>query len=163
MDDLIQLLVFVAVVFFSLLAGGKKRGQKRRPPRPARPHPVEPRELPSAPRVRARSEGPAPRAQVAEDLLEILSGRVPESLRAVEARARRRVPAPPEVDDEAQSLESLEEEGSAAHQRFHERYVDQHAVPTTTSGPRGARRITPSTAREAVIWRTIISPPKSME
>ncbi len=83
-------------------------------------------------------------------------------------------PEPPEakepaslerIEEEATSLETLEPAGRESHRRFHERYVDKPPPPPSQPVrpvPRW-RRITPNTAREAVIWRTIFSPPKGLD
>lgn len=82
-------------------------------------------------------------------------------------------PQPPEakeavslerITEEAASLETLKPAGGESHRRFHERYVDAPPPPSQPVRPVPRwRRITPNTAKEAVIWRTIFSPPKGLD
>ncbi len=193
MGDFIELLIFLAVVFFTLLAGGRKKragtgAQAGRPPRP-RPRPETrptrerrewdpPRTEPGA--IGAPSRGAPPERRPAEpqplptregltrDILELLGAQLPEP--AVETQLEAAPPwaaeaqSPRQVDIEAQSLESLEAAGGRDHDLFHKRYVDAPQEPTERETPRASlRRLTPKTARQAVIWKTILSPPKGWD
>jgi hypothetical protein len=66
-----------------------------------------------------------------------------------------------EIDDEARSLETLTPLGEASHRRFHEQYIEPDLAPQPVR--RSRYRLTPKTAREAVVWTAIFSPPKGYE
>jgi hypothetical protein len=66
------------------------------------------------------------------------------------------------MDDEARPIEVLGPEPSASHREFHERYVDA-LESGLAARPSIVRRLTPRTAREAVIWKTIFDKPKGLE
>jgi hypothetical protein len=184
MDDLVSLLIFLGVFIFSLLAGGKKRkAQQQRPPTRARPPtaagPRE-RQVPATERLTSRPEalaterpasrpvGATPRGDqgtasnepkdMVEGLLDLLRGRIPIEM----------PPKPVEqpeilVDDEAQSLEELRPDREREHREFHEKYVALSTPARVTSRPRSRYRLTPKTAREAVVWTAIFTKPKGLE
>ncbi len=174
MGDFVELIIFLAVVFFSLLAGGSKKkkqqGQQQRRQLPQR-QPQQPVEQPVQRRVPPRSEparealaeptGPGERHNLAQQIFDMLSEQLPEV-----TRAEASPPEPPqpvtleEVDVQPQSLESLEPDRAASHERFHERYVED-SKPARVLRREG--RFSPANAREAVIWKAIFSPPKGME
>jgi hypothetical protein len=173
MDDLFQLLIFVGVIVLSLIAGGKKkksRPQQPRSPRPppqaaARPRPPQSRPRPhdaARPPQRVEPVANAPqREEVMENLLDILRGRVPMP----EPAAR---PPPSvvqeDVDDEAVSLEQIDVDRAAAHQSFHDKYVEEPHEVARVSRPTPHRyRLTPRTAREAVVWTAIFTRPKGLD
>jgi hypothetical protein len=168
--DFIELLIFLAVVFFSLLAGGAKKrrtGTGRAassPPRPPRPPQTRPTQVPRE----ALPEAPSPREGVARELLELLGAQLPEPV----AEPQVEEPPPPfpeavsleRTDFKAESLESLQPAGDKDHDLFHQRYVDAPQEPAKPETPRAHfRRLTPKTARQAVIWKTILSPPKGWD
>lgn len=174
--DLFQLVIFLLIVLSALFGTMKKKKPpssgrspaQRRPPRPPARRPTQ------APQPSARSR-PLPTGErpdeenwldLLREQLDIAAGRAPTprrtepplpeggSGRAVESLER--VPAV-----EAQSLETLEPAGGERHRRFHDRYVEPLAVPGVKRHP-GVRlpSLTPGTAREAMIWREVIGPPK---
>ena len=193
MGDFVELIIFLAVVLVAMLAGGKKRGQQqqqRRTPsgRPAarpvrRPTPTVPdrerrepeeRSAPLTP-VPTESAGEPTRQSVAREILELLGAELEEQ------RAPPAPPTPPPrdavaLDDyrrdavslerpprEPQALDSVELSRQREHDEFHDRYVDVQAEPQPRRPRSRYHRLTPRTAREAVIWKTIISPPKALE
>ena len=170
MDDLVQVLVIGAIILFSILsgAGKKKRAQVRPPaprPRPSRPTvpergPVE--DARSAPGVPVRSQPQLPetaadgQTEVMEGLLDLLRGRVPLE-----------VPAPPlepplPAEDEAVSLEDLEPDMAASHQAFQEKYVAATQPPSKVPRRVSRYQLTPTTARDAIVWSEIFGKPKGM-
>ncbi len=153
MEDLVTLLIFAGVFIFSLIAGGKKkkRAQGQRPP--ARPRPqvaVRPSPEPT------QSGEPQ---ELVEGLLDLLRGRIPTEMRVEPGPA----PPPVEVDDEAVSLEVMVPDREQEHQEFHDKYVATSVPATVTPRPRSRYRLTPKTAREAVVWTAIFTRPKGME
>jgi len=171
MEDLVTLLIFGAVFIFSLMAGKKKKAQGQRPPARARSQAAvrpSPRRTPagsSAPLQPVASATPAQRSkpsgepqEMVEGLLDLLRGRIPIEVRAPEPETEPRV----DVDDEAQSLMSAPDR-EREHREFHEKYV-AHSVPATVTPRSQSRyRLTPKTAREAVVWTAIFTKPKGME
>jgi hypothetical protein len=102
-----------------------------------------------------------------QDLLAVLQGRVPEPA------TPREEPPPPEpeqreavsLDDfrrEQRTLETLEPAGGASHVEFHERYLSDEPEAVQRR-PSRFRRVSPRSAREAIIWKTIFETPKGME
>jgi len=164
MEDLVSLLIFAAVFIFSLLAGGKKKRAKGKRP-PVRPQPqAAVRESPrtaqptmAAAPTREPKPGGEPQEMV-EGLLDLLRGRIPIEARTPQAEPEARV----DIDDEAQSLMGAPDRAQE-HREFHNKYVE-HSVPATvTSRPQSRYRLTPKTAREAVVWTAIFTKPKGME
>jgi hypothetical protein len=164
MEDLVSLLIFGAVFIFSLLAGGKKkRAQQQRPP--VRPQPraaVEQRRstaqsaTAATPTRQPKPGGEPP--ELVEGLLDLLRGRIPLETRTPQVEPEPRV----DIDDEAQSLMEVPDRAQE-HQEFHDKYVE-HSVPATvTWRPRSRYRLTPKTAREAVVWTAIFTKPKGLE
>ena len=159
MEDIVQLVIFLAVIFFGLMmgAGKKKRQQQQRPAQrpPARPVPE---------RAAARApEGKPARQRFAQEIMDLLQAQLPEPAVEEPERQPREAVSLEVIEEEAQSLETLEPAGGRSHQVFHERYMEQPESKPKESRPSRFRRITPRTAREAVIWRTIFSPPKGLE
>lgn len=161
MDELAQLIIFIVIALVAMLGSAKKKPQQRQPPRPVRRPPVPRRPTGVPPSVDTSRE------RLKEDLLDLLQGRVPSPPRRPPAPPPLPVPEPDRSiefppEEEARSIESLEPEGSASHAAFHEKYVE---APQPASEVRRAlvRRLTPRTAREAVIWKTIFDKPKGME
>jgi len=164
MDGLLEVLVVAGVFFLLSALGGKRKPQTRpgpdarRPQVPARPRP----QMPAPRRAAGRAPGPpAARGEPAtltEALFAVLRGEVPET-----------APPPPRGEfipegPEAVSLETLEPAGEASHARFEAKYVD-HPSTFEVHGKRRACRVhlTPKTAREAVVWTAIFSPPKGLQ
>ena len=154
MDDLGQIIFVVLFILFGLISSSKK---KKGPPKPgtrARQVPRDAARPSGAAQNRSREqeaapvgtdlpiqpEGPSvsdrmlrPKAALADELLVLLKGQTePES----EAAATL-----PEVDDEAQSLETLEPAGQESHERFSERYVEEIPIrrPYALTDPTAAR------------------------
>lgn len=175
MDELVQFAVFVVFILFWLIGTGRKKSKRPpQPPQRARPQVrARPRAAPSAgaPTGRApaptRQAPPPPRRQpetLADLLRDVLQGELPDAMRVPEPEPEPYEFGAPEAEvlpEEAASLETLEPTGEQSHRVFHERYVDVPAV----SAPRARHRyrLTPTTAREAVIWTAIFSHPKGME
>jgi hypothetical protein len=216
-EDLIQILVALAVLF-GLFGGGRKkqpsgedRSRRARPspqrPRHPGPGPTQPQVPPSRPVPQggrppppARIEVKAPPQTIAEEVYRILSGeldvelerRREETLEAegagleaerVEAVERARIedlrPVEEITEVEAYSLETLEPAGEASHREFHRKYG---VVPAPGPAPAPAARTAPAarapgpplvtrqrlaldvkSARQAMLWREILGPPKSLE
>lgn len=197
--DLLQLLIFVAIVALSLFSGSRKKRRssgataRRTAPRPPafpadrgagdRTGPVSrPMSSPQGPRPTAQRP-PDPDA-IVRNLYDLLQGRLPterppfeveptpeeirspevepgfEELRPIEQERPEEVVEGPE----AISLETLEAAGEASHVRFHEKYFGASPSGEPAGGaspvPRRARRVSPRTAREAVIWTAIFGRPK---
>lgn len=163
MDELVSLLIFAGVFIFSLLAGGKKKAQGKRPP--ARPRPratVKQTPRPAQPVAAASPPGqPKPAGEpqeMVEGLLDLLRGRIPIEVRAPEAATE----PLPRIDDEARSLEEPPDR-EREHREFHDKYVERSVPATVTPRPQSRYRLTPKTAREAVVWTAIFTKPKGME
>lgn len=152
MEDLFGIIIFVIIALLSMMGKKKPKAQPparvRRPPMrtpsPAtRPERAEPVEAP------ARPEGFGA-------LLEMLQGQLEQ-----------RAPEYTEVP-EAISLEPVESRDArpldaASHEAFHEQYVVEPALETQAPAARHRYRLTPTTAREAVVWTAIFSKPKGLE
>ena len=193
MGDFVELIIFLAVVLVSLLVGGKKRSQQqqqRRTPsgRPAarpvrRPTPAVPDRERREPEERSAPLTPVPTASAGEPTRQSVAREILDLLGA-ELEEQRAPPAPPTppprdavaLDDyrrdavslerpprEPQALDSVELSRQREHDEFHDRYVDVQAEPQPRRPRSRYHRLTPRTAREAVIWKTIISPPKALE
>jgi hypothetical protein len=191
--DFVELIIFLAVVLVAMLAGGKKRGtqqQQRRPPvrrptarpvqRPDRARPVgewrEPGERPAPlTPVPTETAGEPTRQSVAREILELLGAQLEEQQAPPEPPT-----APPReavaLDDyrrdavslerasrEQRALDSVELSREREHEEFHDSYVDAPRELQPRRSRSRYHRITPRTAREAVIWKTILSPPKALE
>jgi len=153
MDDFVQVLVFLAIILFSILSGaGKKKRAQARPPVPRpQPRPAVPQPRPMETARSAPAEG---QSELAEGLLDLLRGRVP-----LEVPAQPQEPPPP-AEEEA-VLEDLEPDMAASHQAFQETYVA--AAPQPPASPHKSRyQLTPTTARDAVVWSEIFGKPKGM-
>jgi hypothetical protein len=179
-EDLVQFALFLGFILIWLLGTGKKKKTQRPQQRPQqkrpqvqtqrRPDPSSAR-APTTPRSRAPAQQPpsATRQQpetLADLLRDVLKGELPDATRVPEPEPEPEpyefgAPEPEVFTEEAASLETLEPTGEPSHRVFHERYVDVPAV----SAPRARHRyrLTPTTAREAVIWTAIFSHPKGME
>ncbi len=167
MEDLVSLLLFAAIFIFTLMKSSKKKVQGQRPvrrpvQRPARREaPVAARPRPAVPDAggtRAPEAGAAP-GEIVEGLLDLLRGRIPLELEPQRAK----VAPQPVMDDEARSLESTEPDRDREHQEFHET-VEATSVPAAVTPRRRSRyRLTPKTARDAVVWTAIFTKPKGLE
>ncbi len=175
MEDLVQFALFVGFILIWLLGTGRKKAQRpTQPPRrapQARPRPrAAPRAAPSAGAPSrqpvATRPPPAQRRQpetLADLLRDVLQGELPDVTRVPEPEAQSLEVTVAEVpQEEAVSLETVEPAGGASHVAFHERYMDVPA-DQPVSAARHRYRLTPRTAREAVIWTAIFSHPKGME
>ena len=99
------------------------------------------------------------------DLLDLLQGRGPAPRPVALPEPEPEPAASLEVvEAEEQSIESLDPEGSPSYRAFHEQYVEHEPAPDSVlQHPVTAavvRRLTPRTAREAVIWKAIFDKPK---
>lgn len=166
MEDFVQLIIFLAVIFFGLMMGAGKKKKQQQQQRPQRPpaRPVSQRTSARAP------EGKPTRQSFAQEMMELLQAQLPEPpvekpdlLSALPDRQPREAVSLEVIEEEAKSLETLEPAGGRSHEVFHERYMDQPDSKPKETRPSRFRRITPRTAREAVIWKTIFSPPKGLE
>lgn len=168
MEDIVKLVIFLAVIFFGLMMGAGKKKKQQQQQRPQRPRP------PAGP-VRQDAtaqvpEGKPTRQSFAQEMMELLQAQLPEPpvekpdlLSALPDRQPREAVSLEVIEEEAKSLETLEPAGGRSHEVFHERYMDQPDSKPKETRPSRFRRITPRTAREAVIWKTIFSPPKGLE
>jgi len=168
MEDIVQLVIFLAVIFFGLLMGGgkkKRQQQQQQQQRRMRRPPATP--------LREHSTAPEPkptRQSFSQEIMDLLQEQLPEPEveepgppSVLPERQPREAVSLEVVDVEARSLETLEAAGGRSHEVFHERYMDGPVSKPKKSRPSEFRRITPRTAREAVIWSTIFSPPKGLE
>jgi hypothetical protein len=180
-DDLVQLLLFGAIILFGIFGSRKKKSQqmqKRRPqPRPQRPRVELPERRPVSPPATARS--PQRRRGLAEELFEALRQQMEEPQRpeVVEPPPPPPPPAPlPPPMEEAVSLEVLEPAGEASHRRFHDLYMDQQPAPKRSPDrhrderayeDRTARKkrmeLTRNRLQHAFVMKEIIGPPKGLE
>ncbi|MDH3290020.1 MAG: hypothetical protein OEO20_12785 [Gemmatimonadota bacterium] len=178
MEDLVQFAIFVGFILIWLLGTGKKKKTQRPQQRPQQKSPqvrAQPRPTAAAgaPTTRSRvpTQRPPPTAQrqpetLADLLRDVLKGELPDVTRVPEPEPEPYEFGAPEAEvftEEAASLETLEATGEASHKTFHERYPD---VPVADPSARRARhlyRLTPKTARDAMIWTAIFSQPKGME
>ena len=62
----------------------------------------------------------------------------------------------------ARALDSVDVSRKREHDEFHDLYVDAEPKQQPRKKSR-YHRVTPRTAREAVVWKTIFSPPKGLE
>ena len=161
MEDLVQFGVLIFVLVVWLLGGSKKRTQ-----RPPAPRPPAPRPQGAPPRERPRPlAAPAPQARrQPESLAEILDLLRGEMLPPEPERYE--LPEEPDAAETApedlRPLESTDALDAATHERFHERFVDAEPVGAPLSRVR-RYRLTPRTARDAVVWTAIFSRPKGLE
>ena len=185
--DLFELLIALAVIFFGLLGGIRKK----KPP-PARRAPTADRRWPSAERrapaaddflgrglpqaAEPSAEGRAPSTGQGEAATrEELFSEIERILRG--ERVERPAP-PPEIPepDEAYSLERLEGESlegesteedlERRHAQFHEKYIAPPPAPATGDSALGARRSAVAKRvplQQAIVWREILGPPKGLE
>lgn len=176
MGDFAELIVFLAVVLISLLVGGKKRSKQQQRPAARRPQarPVRrPQTLSPTPQGTA---GAPTRESLAREILQLLGAEVPQESAPPEEEPpapqrsyvalddyRREAISLERAPEEARSLDSVELSRQREHDEFHDRYVDSGAQPQPRRAASRYHRITPRTAREAVIWKTIFSPPKALE
>ena len=167
MADLFELLIFLGVVFLSLLASGKRKkkpGAQARPPTARRPEAraSTPASRPPQPAAERPAVETASRQAGVEDLLDILRGRLPMPEPATRPTPQ---PVPEDIDDEAVSLEDVNFDRATAHRDFHDKYVADSSPITERprQEPRHKYRLTPRTAREAVVWTAIFTRPKGME
>ena len=166
MEDIVQLVIFLAVIFFGLMMGAGKKKKQQQQQRPQRPpaRPVSQGATARAP------EGKPTRQSFAQEIMDLLQAQLPEPAveepglpAALPERVPREAISLEVIEEEARSLETLEAAGGRSHEVFHERYMDQPEPVPKETRPSRFRRINPRTAREAVIWRTIFSPPKGLE
>jgi hypothetical protein len=178
-EDLVQFALFVGFILIWLLGTGKKKKTQRPQQGPQQKRPqvrAQPRPTASAGAPTTRSRVPAPQPPppaarrqpetLADLLRDALKGELPDVTRVPEPEPEPYefgAPAAEVFTEEAASLETLEATGEASHKTFHERYPD---VPVADPSARRARhlyRLTPKTARDAMIWTAIFSQPKGME
>jgi hypothetical protein len=164
-DELFQVVIFVAILALGLLAGRKKKrhaAPRPPPPRTAARRPTMPAGSPSATAVRTRrpASPPGRRKTLEETLLELLGQQLPEPVppAELEGHATEAVPEP-----EARTLESVEMSSEARHARFHERYVAAVPPPKAAEPPRLRLSANPRSLREAVIWKAVLGRPKGLE
>jgi hypothetical protein len=181
-EDLVQFALFVGFILIWLLGTGKKkktqrpqqgpqqRPQQKRPQVRAQPRPTASAGAPTTrARVPAQQPPPAARRQpeTLTDLLrDVLQGELPDVTRVPEPEPEPYEFGAPEAEvftEEAASLETLEPTGETSHRTFHERYIDVPVADTSARRARHRYRLTPKTARDAVIWTAIFSQPKGME
>lgn len=163
MEDLVQFGVLIFFLVVWLLGGNKKRKQRPPTPRPPVPRP-RPQGAPPVERSRPVA-APAPRAQrQPESLAEIL-----DLLRGEQLPPEpERYPLPEEPEaaettpEELRPLESTDALDAATHEEFHERFVDAEGFGVSPSRAR-RYRLTPKTARDAMVWTAIFSRPKGLE
>jgi len=165
-EDFVQLIIFLAVIFFGLMMGAGKKKKQQQQQRAQRPpaRPVSQGATARAP------EGKPTRQSFAQEIMDLLQAQLPDPAveepglpAALPERAPREAISLEVIEEEARSLETLEAAGGRSHEVFHERYMDQPEPEPKETRPSRFRRINPRTAREAVIWRTIFSPPKGLE
>jgi hypothetical protein len=102
---------------------------------------------------------PAQRQEGLEAILDLLRGESPSPPKPEPVTDAPQSAA--EIDDEARPLETLTPLGEASHRRFHEKYIEPDLTHTPVK--RSRYRLTPKTARDAVVWTAIFSPPKGYE
>ncbi len=180
MDDLFTMVLFGVFILFGLLSAARK---KKRPPGPSPGRPRRPRTVaPPRPRVPRSPAGPVartgaqrprtapptlarPRPEtpgrgLAEELFDLLRGQVEQRVEDKPV-----IVEPPEPVAEARSLETLEPEGRASHERFHDLYVDE--TPTPPPGRVEVRRrfrigISHRRLRDAIVMNAVLGPPKGL-
>lgn len=181
--DWIELIIFAVVVLFGLLAGDKKKSRRQQlPPR----HRTRP--SPSATQTSTRPRPAQDPRTIAEQILERMqqaeaerrapppqeapldpmhtSEAISLETEAPETYERDRIGSEifvREIDEERDlTMETLEEAGTASHQRFHDRYLTSIAdVPSPVPVPRV--RMTPRRAREAFVLMAVLGRPKGLE
>ncbi|GBD33163.1 hypothetical protein HRbin33_02143 [bacterium HR33] len=189
LDSLIQLIVLLGAGLAWLLGGGRKQqpgdrsqpGPVRRSGTGTRPAPQRAERRAGTPttmertgdqvQARRRPEPATARRQATlEDLYRILTGEPvgrpvlqeapppPADIqpRDMEARPLEQIP-----EVEARSLETLEPAGGTSHERFHELYVGAIQPPRQPLR-RPRLRLRPASAREGILWREVLGPPKGL-
>lgn len=123
----------------------------------------------TSPEARRKQGGVRERRQEAlEDLYRILTGGEPGGPVVLEEPPPPQVEPPIEAEPleripevEARSLETLEPAGEPSHERFHELYLGQ-PQPARRQVRRLRLKLTPANAREAMLWREVLGPPKGL-
>ncbi len=183
MEDLVQLVFFGLLILFGVLSSRKKKKKPpaARPkprvqqPRPARPvreranataaspgaqsRSVPPRQPAIEPRASAAPVRDQPR-DLAQELMQLLQGRVAEP---TPPPVRTPPAVQPEPDVEALSLEELEPDRAARHERFHELYVKPPQPTALTrrvaSFHRARLELSRKGLRRAFIMKEVLGPP----
>ena len=198
--DLFELLFVLAFILFGILGGRKKKGAGQRQLPQPRPRP-RPASRPAPERSSLARRPPPATSQTPKDALlreleGFLTGQRPVPARVEPAwvpASSDRIPDPEEArslesledegsaaweeglerssevggtplwaegrDQEAGTLETLEEAGEGSHQRFHERYAIAARVESRT--PRGPT-FDVQDVRRAIVWSEILGPPVSL-
>jgi hypothetical protein len=165
-EDLIQVAVIVAILLVSLLGGGKKRKRaqaQRQAQTRARPTPPPQSQRTTRPRAQpaGKQQVEPQRQQGFEAILDLLRGELPSALEPKPPPQDLSPAVAESVDDEARPVETLKPLDEESHAAFHERYVERGPEARPVRVKR--YRLTPKTAREAVVWTAIFSPPKGYE
>ena len=124
MEDIGQLIFVVLFILFGLISSSKKKAA-RPPPGSARlqEDAVSDVESPLPPETPSAAEEIAPpKPALAEELLVLLQGGQPEP-------ASEPIVSQLEIDDAAESIETLEPAGVERHEQFHEKYMDVVPLP----------------------------------
>ncbi len=161
MEDLVQLVFFGLLILFGVLSSRKK---KKKPPA-ARPKPRVQQPRPARPvRERANATAASPGAQSRSELMQLLQGRVAEP---TPPPVRTPPAVQPEPDVEALSLEELEPDRAARHERFHELYVKPPQPTALTrrvaSFHRARLELSRKGLRRAFIMKEVLGPPKGLD
>jgi hypothetical protein len=166
-EDLVQFGVLIFFLVVWLLGGSKKRAQRAPGARPRsasrEPRATAPpaREAPARPRAASPPPLTQPQPEGLTAILALLRGEAlpPEP-------ARYALPDEPEaaeaVPEELRPLESTDALDARTHESFHRQFVDAEGFG---AAPKRARqyRLTPKTARDAVVWTAIFARPKGLE
>lgn len=160
MEELFQIVLIAIFLLAGLLGSRKKKPSEKRPQtrpsRPRRPPVARPARPPTA-----ATAPPRPTKTPQETLLDLLMKQLPEEMRAP-APEPPPPPLPPEPE-EAVSLEPLDIDAAARHEAFHERYPESSPAMITPSRPKHRFLRSPTSLRDAVIWRAVLGPPKGLE
>jgi hypothetical protein len=126
-EDLGQLIFVVLFILFGLISGSKKKQRpKPRPRVQTGPPPEAVQESQREPSGRVEEAVPK-KGALAQELAALLEGKaVPEAAP---------VATLPDIDDEAQSLETLVPAGIESHRKFHERYMQEEPTESELAEP----------------------------
>jgi len=127
MEDLGQLIFVVLFILFGLISGSKKKQRpKPRPRVQAGPPPETVHESQREPSGRVEEAVPK-KGALAQELAALLEGKaMPETAPAATL---------PDIDEEAQSVETLVPAGIESHRKFHERYMQEEPTESELAEP----------------------------
>lgn len=179
MDEIIQLIVFAALILLTSVFSRKRKkagGSAPQIPRAPRPRP----EVAAATREASSGERPHPVVRADRPRMEARKqpGSFREFFEVLQQEAEAATDGEPLVLDEppeplpapvrqerppAQTIETLEAAGGKSHERFHDAYIRPIGAPPRNLPPRFVLPRDPVSLKRAVIWSEILGSPKGLE